>query len=255
MMGRDAPRVSQPWANKVVQPCSLPGKLQPASASTFGVRAVQRRLRAGTHRSRSSESLKAGLFEALERTIVNNLRGGGAVGEYGHADQRHRRGGHIDARAQEGGLNGRALTRQGSKCGKQGGWVWRTLKVPSTDASTGTLRLEGGSNGRAHTRQGSKCGKHGGLGVAHYEVSSDGREHRDAQAGEGGVAMNLRGGSGVQPVRMGAPFKGEGAHAQEGGSYNRAHTRQAASVGSQGLAWHVEESSDGREHRGAQAGE
>eukprot|EP00962_Isochrysis_galbana_P054950 scaffold26604_cov116-Isochrysis_galbana.AAC.1 len=39
---------------------------------------------------------------------------------------------------------------------------------------------------------GSKCGK--GVGVAHIELD-DGREHRDAQAGEGVVASNLRGGN------------------------------------------------------------
>eukprot|EP00962_Isochrysis_galbana_P045524 scaffold17954_cov34-Isochrysis_galbana.AAC.1 len=42
-------------------------------------------------------------------------------------------------------------------------------------------------------KAGSKCGKHRGLGVAHLDVFSDGCEHRDAQVGEGGVGINLRG--------------------------------------------------------------
>eukprot|EP00962_Isochrysis_galbana_P054630 scaffold26251_cov79-Isochrysis_galbana.AAC.1 len=61
---------------KVVQQCSLLGRPQPASVSTFGVRAANRRLRTGTdtHGSRSSESFKVSQFEALEHSIVRDLR-------------------------------------------------------------------------------------------------------------------------------------------------------------------------------------
>eukprot|EP00962_Isochrysis_galbana_P048780 scaffold20412_cov90-Isochrysis_galbana.AAC.1 len=76
-----APRCSkgQSAMGKLVQQCSLLGRPQPASVSTFGARAVHRRLRASTdtHRSRSSESFKVSQFEALERIIAINLRGGG----------------------------------------------------------------------------------------------------------------------------------------------------------------------------------
>eukprot|EP00962_Isochrysis_galbana_P048137 scaffold19964_cov152-Isochrysis_galbana.AAC.1 len=52
----DGPRCSkgQSAMGKVVQQCSLLGRPQPASVSTFGVRAVHRRPRTGTdtHRSR-----------------------------------------------------------------------------------------------------------------------------------------------------------------------------------------------------------
>eukprot|EP00962_Isochrysis_galbana_P055969 scaffold27784_cov45-Isochrysis_galbana.AAC.1 len=53
-----------------------------------------------------------------------------------------------------------------------------------------------GAGSNAHTA-GSRCGK--GVGVAHQEGSAGGREHRDAQAGEGGVVINLRG---EPPARM-----------------------------------------------------
>eukprot|EP00962_Isochrysis_galbana_P058020 scaffold30705_cov79-Isochrysis_galbana.AAC.1 len=48
-------------------------------------------------------------------------------------------GGHVEARAGGAGSNRRAHTRQAGR--SRGGWVWRTLKYPPTDASTGPLRL------------------------------------------------------------------------------------------------------------------
>eukprot|EP00962_Isochrysis_galbana_P039364 scaffold14089_cov79-Isochrysis_galbana.AAC.1 len=61
----------------------------------------------------------------------------------------------------------------------------------------------GGSNGRQATSAGSKGG------VAHLEVSSDGRKYRDAQAAEGGVGINLRGTTGADGRAV------KGAHAAD----------------------------------------
>eukprot|EP00962_Isochrysis_galbana_P016667 scaffold4774_cov78-Isochrysis_galbana.AAC.4 len=146
---------------------------------------------------------------------------------------------------------------------KAGGCVWRTVKPPPTDASTGTLRpvrallkkncgtagadgravkgtgtstrARGGeSNGRGHTRQAGSVKSRGSasvgsrrVGVAHLDASSDGREHGDAQAGKGGVQRSLR-----EPARMGAPSKapGGGAHRRACGEADqtaeRTHGRQ-----------------------------
>ena len=70
---------------------------------------------------------------------------------------------------------------------------------------------------------------------AHIEVSSDGREHREAEAGEDGVEPNLRRGGATRPSRAprGAARGGNGE-------------RQGA---------HIEVSPDGLEHREAEAGE
>eukprot|EP00962_Isochrysis_galbana_P061174 scaffold36287_cov156-Isochrysis_galbana.AAC.1 len=63
--------------------------------------------------------------QAGEGGVGVDLRGGGTAGADGRAVKGTGGGAHRRARGGVGS-NGRAKTRQGSKCGKQGGWVWRT---------------------------------------------------------------------------------------------------------------------------------
>eukprot|EP00962_Isochrysis_galbana_P018292 scaffold5285_cov137-Isochrysis_galbana.AAC.6 len=78
-----------------------------------------------------------------------------------------------------------------------------------------------------------------GVGVAHIEISDDGREHRHAQAGEGGVGLNLRGGGAAGADGCAVQRQGGHIDARARGGPDRTHTRQAASAGSRGWVWRI----------------